>query len=174
MRLRDLREGERFMFRDFGGIWTYRGSGMYSAPHSSHGPFHGRDEADVIAVDRDNPPNARFWTWINGGWVKLTLKPGERNRWWFGQTDSEGWFREHYSWEYKPHALADVRVVCTIDTESLDCDGRYDHHTEMECNIERIRGRKVECAESGETYYCPDWIKVGSSQRDYAAEKAGY
>lgn len=48
--------------------------------------------------------NARFWIWLNGSWVKLTLQPGEIQRWHKYSRDEEGFSCESYQWTHEgPH-----------------------------------------------------------------------
>lgn len=122
---------------------------------------------------RQNPPNARWWTWLNGGWIKLTLKPGQRLQWGFGQTDSEGWSREYWSWEY---VECDVlpRIESEFHEEAMDCDGRLDRDVSLVCPIKDLAAREVYDSDEKVTYWTPEWERMHAGQRDYSAEAAGY
>lgn len=124
--------------------------------------------------------NARFWTWINDGWVKLTLRPGESLQWFTWNTHNEGWSSECVEW-----SLEDDVVTRTTETDGSDCDGRLSRSYIDECGIgelasvpamiqcefdEEWDGWKIDLSQPKR----PDWQKVRSGQRDYAAEAAGY
>jgi hypothetical protein len=86
------------------------------------------------------PPNARFWELVHTGWVKLTLKPGQRMEHVTGGYHDEGWSREVDQWEYIPDGeWADVPtfkyarqdgipgpvIVRHEYHDGTDCDGRH-------------------------------------------------
>ena len=125
--------------------------------------------------------NARFWTWINDGWVKLTLRPGS-TLWWSHYTShDEGWSSETVEW-----FLGDDVVTRTTETDGSDCDGRLSRSYVDECGIGELASVPAmkQCEYSEEHWdgweidptrpMRPDWQKVRSGQRDYAAEAAGY
>lgn len=64
--------------------------------------------------------NARFWTWTNGGPVKLTLRPGQSLTWHTGGPTDEGWSSETTTWSYDIHWAAIRQRWKTVGT---DCDG---------------------------------------------------
>ena len=128
--------------------------------------------------------NARFWVWsLNGGWVKLTLLPGQSLTHWTGGDTDEG-----YSYSAETYTHDDDRVICTQTTDSRDCDGRLDSARESACLLSELRARDMgdvdECGQwqADEFVACPEnsgifaprWHKVSACQRDYAAEAAGY
>ena len=43
-------------------------------------------------------PNARFWQWINGGPVKITLRPGQTITHYVGGSTDEGYERTWHKW----------------------------------------------------------------------------
>lgn len=121
-------------------------------------------------------PNARFWTWENDGWVKLTLKPGQTLRYCSGSPDDEGWWWSGQEFEYD----ADEGVVISRYTsERSDCDGRHSSYSDCECPLSDLQARPPEPAdpEWGADEIPvprPEWRKVSASQRDYYAEAMGY
>ena len=104
--------------------------------------------------------NARFREWINEGWVTITLSPGEELNWGRGGQTDEGWESTRYSW-----LLEGGNIHRTIVYDGADCDGRLTRFNECMARVEDISTdgkRRVE------------WASFESSQRDYAAEAAGY
>lgn len=105
-----------------------------------------------------NNVNARFREWINGGWVTLTLIPGREINWGRYERTDEGYNLTGYSW-----LLEQGNIHRSIVSDGSDCDGRLTHYHESEARIEDIdRNKRVQ------------WHDFESSQRDYAAEAAGY
>lgn len=122
--------------------------------------------------------NARFWVHINGGPVKITLKPGQRLEWSEGHYTDEGWSSEGHVWEYEDHFVFEH-----IEHDGCDCDGRLTQVSSWLCNVELLKaGHKPYCdewltAEEREFYVevvYPQWQRVSANQRDYAAEAMGY
>jgi hypothetical protein len=108
--------------------------------------------------------NARFWTFINGADVKLTLRKGDSLMHSVGYATDEGWKRETRIWEFNGYV-----VVESIDTLEKDCDGRMDHYSEYESTLEDLQaGPEID----GTKF--PNWEEVRSRQRDHSAEAAGY
>lgn len=120
--------------------------------------------------------NARFWEWINGDWVKLTLRPQQEVSWFRGDSTEEGWESTALSW------TNDGEVVrCYQERRALDCDGRFDRSSEFECAICNLHSRGLadtiygdERTEFEKTVTLPEWREVNYSQRDYSAEAMGY
>ena len=100
---------------------------------------------------------ARFWVWANGGNVLLTLYPGQRLVHNEGGPRDEGYCYTQETWEHDGRYV----VRCWAE-ESKDCDGRYDSYDRSRVNISSIIDHR------------PEWEHESSSQRDYAAEAAGY
>ena len=130
---------------------------------------------------RQEPSNARFWVyWHDGSWVKLTLKPGQRIELHTGGQTDEGWSYTAYVYEH----MGD-RISREEHTASMDCDGRLDRHYADECSLSELKSEPIgeyRWDEVQGNVFVPDpsgirrpaWEKVRSSQRDYAAEAAGY
>lgn len=130
--------------------------------------------------------NARFWDIINGGLVKITLKPGQSITHFRGGPTEEGWFLEETTWYYDPYLDA---VRCHTINDGVDCDGRLSHADEAISTLEDLRmvtAKKVYWTlDGGASFYPklddrykaikkPRWETLESYQRDYAAEAAGY
>ena len=125
--------------------------------------------------------NARFWVSHNDGWVKLTLKPDQSLEVYQRHATDEGWSS---SWECWTHQGDSVLRECEAD--GCDCDGRSSSSHEDECPLDQlvVVPHVKQCAYSDEfpdgwmpdddAPLTPAWEKVGSRQRDYAAEAAGY
>lgn len=122
-------------------------------------------------------PNARFWTWGNDGFVKVTVKPSKTlthvNR--SGFTE-EGWSSLVEWWTYD----ADE---CVIQSHAVstgrDCDGRYEHHSTHHCSVANLaavppREADPEYQIEAIPFARPQWEQGLEYQRDYAAEFLGY
>jgi hypothetical protein len=110
--------------------------------------------------------NARFWAYINGSQVKITLKPGQSLQWGKAYQTDEGWSSEDETWTYHE----DGEIQRSYGTDGYDCDGRlsrwFDGWTTLD---ELAAGFEFE---PGRHY--PEWHGNCASQRDYQAEAAGY
>ena len=108
--------------------------------------------------------NARFWIFIHGSDVKITLKAGEQLAHGWGTPTDEGWKREFREWTFDGEFVTEV-----VDTTERDCDGLMDHYGEYSCHVERLQsGTLVD----GNKF--PVWKEGIQRQRDHAAEAAGY
>jgi hypothetical protein len=129
---------------------------------------------------------ARFYIWFNDGWVKLSLRPGQVISFGFGGPTDEGWAREDWKIEYE---IGDRggRLLRTMIDDGADCDGRLTRHDfstanadpqtysdrwAIELNNAIEDGRKAD--QAYRDVVTPDWQEGARSQRDYAAEAAGY
>ena len=147
-------------------------------------------------------PNARFWVWINGGYVKITLQPGKslehHKRW----THDEGWSSETVRWSHEPYG-----IYRRTWTDGRDCDGRlstYDVDRARLSQLDAQNQNQIICVTCGnqatnwfdhkgqygwsltcsqrhhqgiteiENPRTPLWEDLASSQRDYAAEAMNY
>ena len=110
--------------------------------------------------------NARFWTWVNDGLVKITLRDRQAlNHSSFSRHD-EGWSAEYETW-----SLWDGLVTREVTTDGTDCDGRLTNYYSDECPIEDLRHHE---AYDAPEYMVPEWRVMSQSQRDEYAEAAGY
>jgi hypothetical protein len=134
-----------------------------------------RIERDELSEARDiSGPEVFFWIYALGGYVGLRLKPGERVRTTWGGPTEEGY--------------AYTEIVCTHRGEiierteegrSRDCDGLYENCAEYDCRVDMLDASVADMGDSEELvgaqcHRVPDWVAMGSSQRDHTAEAAGY
>jgi len=118
--------------------------------------------------------NARFWVYINGSPVKLTLKPYQILSWCEWYRTSEGSHAEVRTWEFYGD-----RVTELMSTTDYDCDGRLDQDRLFGCPVDLLRAREPYPDDSPRDevwswVMWPAWERISASQRDYAAEEAGY
>jgi hypothetical protein len=111
--------------------------------------------------------NARFWVFVNGNDVKLTLKPGQGLQWGKSWRHDEGWSSEDYYWRYPKDGGVIFR---SHGTDGTDCDGRMSTIHESFCFPEDLQAHFVD----EDTPMLPKWERINSRQRDYQAERAGY
>lgn len=114
--------------------------------------------------------NMHFWQWINDGWVKLTIHPGQELRWGKSYWNGEGRSSELHGWELDKAGLVLTRK---LRADGRDCDGRHTEYWEDE--HDRINGEMLDedmIYHSGISY--PYFQKVSSGQSDEFAEMMGY
>ncbi len=104
--------------------------------------------------------NARFWAYINGSWVKLTLAPHESLTWGESHRTEEGWESNEKRWHWNGHTLE--LEWCN---DGSDCDGRL-----TRSGIELA----TSCTKNEDGLNVPDYETHRNTQRDYNAEAAGY
>jgi hypothetical protein len=109
--------------------------------------------------------NARFWFYYNGDFVKLTLRPGQILHCAIHQPTDEGWTFDGEKFKH-----CGDHVAREFFTDGVDCDGRHSTHGELLCPLDQLAARWI--VEDG--YAVPDWQDISRSQRDYAAEAAGF
>jgi hypothetical protein len=120
------------------------------------------------------PPNARFNTWHSGsgpedgGYVTLTLRPGQKLSHYSARQTEEGWSGEGVTYEYDRDAM---EVRCDCLSEGCDCDGPIEDVRGFHCPI--IDLRAGEGPDDG-LPMVPIWHRGGSFHRDAYAEAAGY
>lgn len=107
--------------------------------------------------------NARFWAYINGAPVKLTLAPHQTLRHVSGGLTEEG-----YSWECIYWHFDGASIHRGVTVQACDCDGRIDRHHDSQCALADLAA----CEYEGIAYAA--WSDGEESQRDYSAEAAGY
>lgn len=116
---------------------------------------------------------ARFWDYINGSWVKLTLKPGQRIQHEQRGQHDEGWWIRQSAWVFDGNEV----VSDTVD-DGTDCDGRLSRGMKLACPVERLFSRIQTLPYAPNMGHgaigLPDWAKIQSGQRDHTAEAAGY
>jgi len=116
--------------------------------------------------------NMRFWLRTNSGFVKITVSPKRVITWHeFYQTE------EGYHSEVQTAWIEDDKVYHRVYTDSQDCDGRTSGTSLYVCPSESLAVREPFNSRYDYTcqgIYLPNWERVSESQRDYAAEAAGY
>jgi hypothetical protein len=112
-----------------------------------------------------NKPNARFWTVVNNGLVKLTLRYGHPIIHARVQNTDEGWNMDANTWiHYGKH----IEVLWVSD--GRDCDGRMTNSGISRSSLEDLKAGHV----NDEGIKFPIWHSIENNQRDYEAEKMGY
>lgn len=111
---------------------------------------------------------ARFWEFINGDLVKISLKYGQELTWTNFHQHEEGYSSEVITWKFI--GGSSPQVIRISSTRSTDCDGRYSGEFEEFCLFIELRGLSVE----GEDQCFPEWQKVKELRRDYSAERMNY
>lgn len=131
---------------------------------------------DATCQDRtqqEPAPNARFWTFENGDYVKITLSPGQELSWGKRWSHEEGWSSEFTTWSYEQG-----HVIQESGTDGVDCDGRLSTWHVTYCKVEDLKTREAwrgwDDRLQGPGLPVPAWSDSKSSQRDYSAEAMGY
>jgi hypothetical protein len=120
---------------------------------------------------RQAVPTARFWEYVTGGWVKISLRPNHARHWARGRDTEEGWSLEGMRWVHGGDG-----VPRDWWEEGSDCDGRYSKGGTQVCPLadlaarEPYRHNEYDWTPPG----LPEWENADQWQRDYAAEAAGY
>jgi len=116
-------------------------------------------------------PNVRFWEYINGSPVKLSLSAEQIINWSRLSPTDEGWAKEARTYEYAEDGMVTLLIV----TEEKDCDGRI--KTVWEGYFDPREERELLPAEKAADYPglpIPVWHEKKRRQRDYTAEAMGY
>lgn len=109
--------------------------------------------------------NARFLAFINGDWVKITLKPEQELSWGWSYRTEEGYSAGEYTWTHEGD-----KIRRAVETDSRDCDGRHGESYEDVCSIGELQSLPSYSGES-----VPNWKK--SKERriyDQYARMMGY
>jgi hypothetical protein len=112
--------------------------------------------------------NIRFWTWLNGGLVKLTLKPDERIVHYHRAPTEEGFHGEGHEFFYD---AGGERLLNMMLTEGRDCDGYTSYSSIWECSFDQLKARPCECDGS---VFIPNWKRIKASVYDQFAAMSGY
>ena len=116
----------------------------------------------------------RFWEFINGDWVRLTLTPGDCIAHRDGGANEEGYRVSWHTWSY------DDNVPCvrySVDTDARDCDGRCTYRGDFICRLDQLAVRAnygKETDSAGRVIMLPEWQEMSEARRDFSAEAAGY
>ena len=114
--------------------------------------------------------NMRFRVFINGGWVKLTLRPGQSLSWGRSGPDEEGYSFESVTWE----AIA-TGVMRSSSSGGRDCDGYTEHSQSSYCPEEALWAEVVPSeAFPEDPVYCPRWEGKEEEVYDQYAQLDGY
>ncbi len=108
-----------------------------------------------------------FWDWLNGSYVKLTLRDGEVLEWHNYRSDDEGWTVEECTW-----VLEDDGVHMHVSWVGRDCDGRHSSSAEFVCAVDKLTATLGAVDNSG--HAMPAWVNVSEERRDHYAEASGY
>jgi hypothetical protein len=122
--------------------------------------------------DNNMANNLRFWAYVNGDFVKLTLRYGDTLYHYEGGATEEGYDVTETYWTHEgDHVLREMH------RDARDCDGRISYSSDCHCPA-------AELASHFPSYWddetpdprvmLPDWREGMSQRRDYAAEAAGY
>jgi len=125
---------------------------------------------------RRDVPNARFWTFWNDDYIKVTLKPGDSVMMTCGGEMDEG-----YSFTAKTYRHDGDHVTMLVDEFAKDCDGKCEWHSDYRARLDTLRDgntpptglRRWDTPEV-ETVVYPRWREIERYQRDYTAESEGY
>ena len=115
--------------------------------------------------------NARLVDFVNGDYVTITLRPGQSIEHYSGGATDEGWAHTVTIWAFDGNG---DYVTRTEAGRALDCDGitSWDHVSS--CPIGLLRAHRATGDDVGLWPPMPEWSNGHRSQRDYAAESAGY
>ncbi len=112
--------------------------------------------------------SARFWTSHAGDYARLSLRDGETVELFEGGPTDEG---SSSTWTtYRRDG--DV-ITLSSESSGSDCDGRHSSSCECETTIGDLQAAEP-IPWNLERPPMPQWRPLGSSQRDYSAEAAGY
>lgn len=141
------------------------------------------EDMPITSSERGKPwvpapgTTARFWVVYGGGLaVKIKLRKGQTAYHVDGGPTDEGYSYTTRTWHFDGDG-----VSLTAFTDARDCDGRIQHHHESYCLLRELAAGY--CAANygstehdSDTYSLrfPRWMPVKASQRDFAAEAAGY
>ena len=121
--------------------------------------------------------NGRFWAHVNGGPVRITLKPGQRLEHFTSETTDEGWNSESTSWHYPSDEAVIYREWCS---DGRDCDGRLTTGGEVRCHLGHLASGNEPYNADGdpETWEGVIWPAWQESRNDGVydefAQAAGY
>lgn len=112
------------------------------------------------------PRNARFWTWINGGWTKITLAPGASLCHDVAYATEEGGRAEFRVWDHEGDC-----VYSSYSWRERDCDGLGSGGFDARADLARLAAIPGHDPSDPAR---PDWTDCAEWRRDHAAEAAGY
>lgn len=141
-----------------------------------------RDLSTAICIEEQflDPiaETARFWVYLERGWVKLSIPHGKTLRWGSSSADEEGFHSCYHEWSYHSE------VTWYEGLSGRDCDGRYSNEKTVSAPVKdlaadpargfigRWNGKKW--SEHWEKPATPKWSRHEELCHDYSAQKAGY
>jgi hypothetical protein len=145
-------------------VWNFRGEG------------HERTRFELVQLWYDGTtwsdprpesdiPRVRFWTFVNGGAVKLSLGKDESLAYWRGGPTDEGRLSVWTTWWFDGTDLHR-----RIERTETDCDGRVSNESHDTVPAEEVTHHPID----GNDHPTPDWRNTYRQNRDYTAEAAGY
>ena len=113
----------------------------------------------------------RFWIWYKNSPVRVALKPGQTLHLWEGGRTDEGFSNQETTFFLN---VARRTVEMGIGWRARDCDGLHTGGSDHECRWCDLEAREPREENKHWVPRMPLWKKLGSSERDHAAEAAGY
>jgi len=112
---------------------------------------------------------AKFWEYVNGGLVRITLAEDKPISWHESHSTDEGWSAESVTW-----SLNGETVTREWINDGVDCDGRITNYGRDECHIDDLNAREFQDYVTQRIDFIPAWRDVQHSQRDQFAELSNY
>ena len=112
--------------------------------------------------------NARFWVYHHG-WVKLTLKPGQKLNHHTAAPTEEG-----YSSNFETYYYDGKQIFSDVAQFGRDCDGPFESIRTFFCYNTSLKAIPSEVIDGEVLPDRPEWRTLCSTQRDYFAEEMGY
>ena len=106
----------------------------------------------------------RFWTFVNGSPVKISVKPNKFCSWYKYERTEEGFSTTSISWEWRENAVEQNTAI-----RARDCDGPVTFEDRYLLTADRVKAGNLY---EGIRY--PEWKKMCECQQDLYAERAGY
>lgn len=132
----------------------------------------------LVNEKRQNPPNVRFWEFINMNWVKITLKHEQcLSHSKSGPTD------EGYSYESSSYSYTDGCVYREWENGGSDCDGPIRRNGTDICPVEKLASipayishdKYIDHLFNGVHIHRPDWGTYKKTRvHDAFAQSMGY
>lgn len=110
---------------------------------------------------------ARFWTHVNGGWVKLSVRWDRDLRVCYGGPCDEGYSYSQTTWKHTGDGVREE-----WQDWGRDCDGRHESGGERFAPLDQLADITTDDVTGGPRI--PNWTLADRHQRDYTAEAAGY
>jgi hypothetical protein len=105
---------------------------------------------------------ARFWVWVNSGWVRLALRDGESVCHVEVVPDWDGYKSKAQEWTREGDSVGYYRRI-----DSRDCDGFFRTECELACDVSDLEA--LSGIDDGPRV--PDWKEWSSTSKDSHAER---